>query len=529
MKRAIPAVLLLGWGLAGMAGGQKAPLFEHSDQCMACHNGLTASSGEDISIGFDWRASMMANSARDPYWQAGVRREIMDHPAAREAIEHECSICHMPMTNFQARAAGGKGEIFAFLPFDSGDARSASAADGVSCTVCHRISPENFGAPESFTGHFVIAGNGERQAFGAREVDAGRAAVMRSATGFTPTEAEHIQQSELCATCHTLYTTALGPEGKVIARLPEQVPYLEWLHSDYRRRQSCQDCHMERVRGEAALTSVLGQPREGVARHVFVGGNFFVPRMLNRFRQELSVVALPQELEAAAMRTLAFLQNQTARMTIDGLEVRGSRLVAEVAVENLGGHKLPTAYPSRRVWLHVVVRDRDGRAIFESGALTPQGEIVGNDNDADPKRYEPHYAEINGRGQVQIYESVMADATGAPTTGLLRGVRYLKDNRLLPHGFDKSTASDDIAVVGAAAGDGDFVSGGDRVRYVVELGEAQGPYHVEAALWYQPISFRWAKNLEAYEAPEPLRFTRYYRSMADSSAVLLTRSSRSAR
>lgn len=286
---------------------------------------------------------------------------------------------------------------------------------------------------------------------------------------------------------------------------------------------------MERVRGEAALTSVLGQPREGVARHVFVGGNFFVPRMLNRFRQELSVVALPQELEAAAMRTLAFLQNQTARMTIDGLEVRGSRLVAEVAVENLGGHKLPTAYPSRRVWLHVVVRDRDGRAIFESGALTPQGEIVGNDNDADPKRYEPHYAEINGRSQVQIYESVMADATGAPTTGLLSGVRYLKDNRLLPHGFDKSTASDDIAVVGAAAGDGDFVSGGDRVRYVVELGEAQGPYHVEAALWYQPISFRWAKNLEAYEAPEPLRFTRYYRSMADSSAVLLTRSSRSAR
>ncbi len=523
------AAFLLCWAHALAADPPKAPLFAHSDQCMACHNGLTAASGEDISIGFDWRSSMMANSARDPYWQAGVRREIMDHPGAREAIENECSICHMPMTAYQARAEGRQGQIFAFIPFDSGDENSALAADGVSCSVCHRISPENFGSRESFTGHFVIAGNGERPAFGPRAVDAGRVTVMRSATGFTPTEAGHIQRSELCATCHTLYTKALGPQGQVIAELPEQVPYQEWLHSDYRETQSCQDCHMEHVRGEAAISSVLGQPRERVARHVFVGGNFFMPRMLNRFRQELSVVALPQELEAAAMRATAHLQTKTARLSIDGLEVRDGRLLAEVAIENLAGHKLPTAYPSRRVWLRVVVRDRDKRAIFESGALTPQGEILGNDNDADPNRYEPHYTEISDRRQVQIYESVMADAAGAPTTGLLSGVRYLKDNRLLPHGFDKRTAGPDIAVAGAAAGDPDFIAGGDRVRYAVPLGDAAGPYSVEAELWYQPISFRWANNLERYDAPEPRRFTRYYRSMAHASAVMLTRASASVR
>ena len=44
--------------------------FRTSDRCVACHNDLKTSSGEDISIGFQWRASMMANSSRDPYWQA---------------------------------------------------------------------------------------------------------------------------------------------------------------------------------------------------------------------------------------------------------------------------------------------------------------------------------------------------------------------------------------------------------------------------------------------------------------------------
>src|ERR1700724_1978085 len=99
----------------------------------------------------------------------------------------------------------------------------------------------------------------------------------------------------------------------------------------------------------------------------------------------------------------------------------------EVFVENLSGHKLPTAYPSRRVWLHVTVRDRNGKAIFESGALNSDGSIVGNDADADATRFEPHYAEITQPDQVQIYETILGDAIGKPTTGLLTGLRYLKD------------------------------------------------------------------------------------------------------
>src|SRR5262245_7601934 len=90
------------WTGAGQRHDPKVParpvsLFEPSDRCMACHNNLVTPAGEDVSIGQSWRGSMMANSSRDPYWQASVRRETIDHPRAKDAIEDECSKCHMPM------------------------------------------------------------------------------------------------------------------------------------------------------------------------------------------------------------------------------------------------------------------------------------------------------------------------------------------------------------------------------------------------------------------------------------------------
>ncbi len=76
---------------------------------------------------------------------------------------------------------------------------------------------------------------------------------------------------------------------------------------------------------------------------------------------------------------------------------------------------------------------------------------MGNDNDADPAAYEPHYATIDDAEQVQIYESIMGNTDGEVTTTLLRGAGYLKDNRLLPSGFDKDTVGADIACAGRCA------------------------------------------------------------------------------
>ena len=135
--------------------------------------------------------------------------------------------------------------------------------------------------------------------------------------------------------------------------------------------------------------------------------------------------------------------------------------------------------------------------------------------------------QISSPDQVQIYEAMMVGADGKLTTGLLTALRYIKDNRLLPKGFDKATADAQVAVHGDAERDADFNGNGDTVRYSVPTGNAQGPFHVEAELWFQPISYRWAENLRQYDNEEARRFNRFYDSMAQASAVRLAAASAS--
>jgi hypothetical protein len=513
--------------------GRRAPrpdltLFAHSEDCQACHNKLTSPTGEDTSIGVSWRSTMMANSARDPYWQASVRRETLDHPAHAGDIQDECGGCHMPMTTQMARTHGGKGEVFAHLPIrGAGDtAVRRLAADGVSCTVCHQISPEGLGSDSHVNGRFAVtrpSDRGVRRVFGPFDVDAGRRTIMRSVTGYEQVQAPHIRESALCASCHTLITTALGEHGEAIGSLPEQMNFQEWQHSAFPTEQkSCQSCHMPRVAGPVRVASVLGETRDGLSRHAFVGGNVHMLRMLNRFRGELGVAAEPDELDATAAATMRQLQQDTATLSIAQPTAQEASLAFDVLVTNLTGHKFPTGYPSRRAWLHVVVTDRRGMRIFESGAARDNGSIEGNDGDADAQTFEPHYETIMRGDQVQIYEPVLGDRHAAPTTGLLTATQYLKDNRLLPRGFDKATADARIAVWGEARRDTNFTAAGDRVHYDIDA-PGTGPFTVEVELRYQSIGYRWAHNLRRYDAPEPRRFSGYYETTARGASILVAR------
>ena len=509
----------------------QATAFHTSDRCVACHNGMKTSTGEDYSIGSDWESSMMANSSRDPYWQGSLRRETMDHPEAANYIQNDCSFCHLPAVRLADRDAGRETRAFDRFPFraltDKTPQLERAAQDGVDCAVCHQIKDDGLGTDRTFNGNVVIGRDvhdGQRPEYGPYSIDQGHRTIMHSSTGgFLPQNASHMRDSALCSTCHTLYTDAVGPGGvKLGNKFPEQVPYQEWQHSAfYQEKKTCQQCHMPAVDGPVAITALYGEKREGARRHLFVGGNFMLEGFLKDHRDELAAEVRPQDLDAVMERTAQFVQTEAAKVTIEEPESLGGKVMFTVFAQNLTGHKLPTAYPSRRVWLHVTVRDGAGRAVFESGALRPDGSIVGNANDDDPAQFEPHYREITRQDEVEIYEPILGDTDGHVTTGLLNAVSYLKDNRLLPRGFDKATANRDIAVHGGAGDDPGFTEGGSRIRYRIATTGEQGPFHIVVELRYQPIGFRWAHNLGAYKAAEPQRLVSFFGSAAQQSSIVL--------
>ncbi|MEW6568827.1 MAG: hypothetical protein AB1449_11815 [Chloroflexota bacterium] len=505
---------------------ERHDLFSTSGSCAPCHTRLTDDAGQDVSLDSAWRSTMMANAARDPYFLASVRREALRNPDSRQAIEDLCATCHMPMARFALAAAGQTAAILDSGLLDPTNELHTLAMDGVSCTLCHQIRETNLG-PLSYSGRFAIDTElppGQRLIFGPYTVDEDQAAIMQAASSFVPAQAIprgrglHLTQSELCATCHTLYVPHLDASGQVAGEFPEQVTYLEWFYSDYRSTSTCQACHMPAAEGAVRVAASSTTPRSPFTQHIFVGGNAYMLELLTANAQELGLTASAGQLETTRGHRLDQLQNQTASLALENVELTRAWLTLEVVVRSQVGHKFPSGFPSRRAWLHLVVTDASGQVVFESGAVNLDGSIVGNDADEDPSRYEPHYRTIVRPDQVQIYEAVLRDTSGRVTTDLMRAAGYLKDNRLLPESFEKGAPYPDIAVRGEAMEDENFDAGGDRVGYSINIVGAEAPFSVTVELLYQSIGYRWAQNFADLEGAEIERFLRFYDSVPNTAA-----------
>jgi len=494
-----------------------------SGACAICHTGLIDESGKDVSIDSYWRSTMMANAARDPYWLAAVRAETLTFPELAEVIEDKCATCHMPLAKIEVSADSKSAKMFEDGFINLGHDLHDLAEDGVSCTLCHQILSNNFGSPESFSGGYLIDYEipmGERITYGPFPVGKQLADLMQNTSGFIPVMSPHVEESALCATCHTLYTPYIDNDGQIVGEFPEQTIYLEWLNSEFATTQSCQNCHMPAADGKAPVSNIGGKPKGPFMQHNFVGGNVYMIQILSQYWDELQVTASSEQFFNTLKRISNQLANKTARVLIEEAQLTDSHLDVNVLVENQVGHKFPAGFPSRRAWLHFVVYDGTGNVIFNSGGFDQFGKISGNDNDIDGSQYETHYDVIENPEQVQIYETILQDVDNEVTTTLLRSAGYLKDNRLLPLGYDVGVVHEDIDVRGIAAQDTNFLGGSDKVRYVVDVSGVEMPLTVEVELLYQSIGYRWAQNLDKNSAPEPDRFREYYHSVPNLPVVV---------
>ena len=415
--------------------------FVSSGLCLICHSNASQATalrdGHKRGIGpYDlWRTSMMANSSADPIWRAVVAAEVAATPSRQAEIEAKCLRCHTPMASVQAEWDETSPNRARFLHGNSTLARLA--ADGVSCTVCHQIPPEGLGEDKSFSGHYQIGDQGRIYGPHARPFSM----PMYRHTGYIPTHSNHVRKSALCAACHTLYTDALSPDGISTGHtLLEQGPYVEWQNSQFsdetagpsEHAASCQDCHAPTtdVDGNSIKTRIARNPhggdfppvspRQPFGRHVFTGGNTLAPELLRRQLGERLSEADNAALDATIRSAREMLRKETAEIAIEKVERHDRQLQVTVSVSNLTGHKLPTAYPSRRVWIRLTARDGSGQVVFDSGGFDRHGRIVESAGQPLPSEQTsgpivPHLTEITSPNQVQIYQSIMEDAQGQVT------------------------------------------------------------------------------------------------------------------
>jgi mono/diheme cytochrome c family protein len=479
--------------------------FVGSGNCAMCHSNLTTSNGANVSISTQWASTMMANAAKDPYFMAEVASMVNAFPSLDSTIEATCATCHMPMASTQAKANGTVSSILNTGFSNPSNPLYDAAMDGVSCSLCHQIEGSNMGQTTSFTGNYQI----DTSATAPNRAEYGPYSdplqtPMQNTVGFTPTQGAQISSSALCATCHTVFTPTINSQGSVTGSFPEQVTYLEWLNSMYgdnpSAQMTCQACHMPAASGPVAISNnpTTLTPRSPFYQHILAGGNVFMLDLMENNINSLGITASSSEMQATAQLTDAELA-AAARISIASSGISGNTLNVTVNVADLAGHKFPTGFPSRLAWIQFTVTDSTGKVVFQSGKPNANGSISGDVADTNPGEYEPNYSTITSSNEVQIYEAIMGDSSGNVTYNLLSAAEYLKDNRLLPAGFDKATAASDVAVVGNALNDAGFVGGSDQVTYQVSLSGA-GPYTITANLLYQSVSYQFMHNFQGSNA-----------------------------
>ena len=491
-------------GQARAAGELPLTWGEHhmgSGNCVLCHgtdpNAMQDAEGNDVNVIDTWSATMMANSAKDPFWQAKVAHEQLVNPTYAEDIATVCTKCHAPAGHHEALLVEGV-EHYGMADL----AQDSLGLDGVTCTACHLVNDDNLAG--RFNGDLPY--NEDRIIWG--PIDPQVTMPMQNHVDYTPTQGEHFLSSDVCAACHSLYTHTFDlagePTGDVFF---EQTTYKEWTNSTYADQTiTCQACHMPLLADGTILSdrpAWLEPNRYG--QHHLVGSNKLMLSILRDNATELGVTATEAAFDSSIARTERLLQHHTANLSLTPLDDPAAGTVAfEVEVENLAGHKYPGGYPSRLAFLEFVLTNEQGNELFRSGGWSPEDGITGRDQNTDPLTFEPHHQLITAEDQVQIYEMVFADVAGNATTILDRAHSILKDNRLPPLGFDPAHPSYDTTAFGPAAAldldfnantDGTQGSGTDRLTYAVDLAGYTGEYTVELTLWHLTLPKAWVEPM----------------------------------
>ena len=516
--------------------------------------------GIDISPYTEWRWSMMGLAGRDPIFHAQMESEIallgkLDSPdISPEQLQNLCLRCHGSMGQRQF-AADFPDKNFTADHLFASDRESphhtygALARDGVSCMVCHQID-DNTDILQTATGNFGLRPRDEAGNFqiGGPYQDAVEHPMV-AALKARPQKEDIMFSSVLCASCHTVKLPVMTNQGKVIDEKYEQATFFEWIASASGGTRapflfkSCQDCHMASSHpdttgslsfkianiqdetypesfNETALENRTLPVRPNYRRHNLNGINIFALEMFRQFPDVLGVSTsnfmsgVDNGLDQAIRTVNLTAKQESAEVEVVQTQRVGDQLTSTVKITNKVGHRFPSGVGFRRLFVELTVLDANGTVVWASGRTDSLGILIDETGERLASEFhqggsfQPHFTTVgHGRpvtaqNQVQIYEELLKDSDGNFTTSFLRRITEVKDNRLLPQGYDPTALStpelqETVKPHGGAASDPDFIdaTGTDTLDYVAQLPPSTtGPLTVEAKLFYQSIPPTYLKD-----------------------------------
>ena len=520
----------------------------------------------NVSIFGEWSSSMMGLAGRDPIFLAQLESEHALRPEIEDWTSNLCLSCHQVAGQRQFHLDKNSGYFTTADMYvePAGKHRNASAEygalgrDGVTCTVCHQITPQGLGEPETFTGRFNI--NAEPgTVWGPYPTEDIKPYYMNQAIGIEPKYGDQIKSPGLCGSCHTVMLPVLprgvdAPPGDTTPVIHEQTTYLEWLNSDFSDPddgETCQECHMPDTFGEEKIVTVIAnvedkyfpdvanraaddlitpEPKESYRRHTLVGLNIFANRMFQQFPIQLGVTTIdpgtPDQFGQAPGSTVHRLR--FTEMEMEGLAAKTVSLQASVAekgsdewrvivdIENLTGHKFPSGVGFRRAFLQVNALTSTGDVVWSSGRTNAAGVILGSDGEPldseftmDWNALQPNHTSITSQDQVQVFETRHINDQGELTTSFFGLAKEVKDNRFLPKGWSATGEYANETALRALGGDPlEIPEPGKRsieYRIPVTAGDVES---VEVKLLYQAIPPYYLRDRFATKGPETDRL--YY-------------------
>ena len=495
--------------------------FLSSTICNDCHGFDTSHlanldlNGNDVNVYDDWRTSMMALSAKDPFFFAKVSHEITVDPGHANMLQTKCLDCHAPMGAFTALFHGASSYTLNDLAYDT------LGLEGVSCTSCHTIGTDGLGS--RFSGN--IPYDTTRKIFGPFLNPL--MGPMQLYTGFTPTFSGHMSTSAVCSPCHTLQTHTTDLSGNLTGgTFVEQATYHEYLNSAFPSQQIyCQSCHMPQLEEQVVIANhILSlQGRSPFNLHQFAGANQFMLNLIKNNKSTLGIDIPDAYFDSTILYTTKNLMQNSVSIFLNQDSLDADTSYFSLTLTNKTGHKFPSGYPSRRAVVQFVVLKSNGDTLFKSGIFGSNYEV---NNISAP--YEKHHDIIKMQTQSQIYEMIMGDVNDNRTTVLERAASTLKDNRLVPNGFTTNHYTyDTVKIDNDALADADFNknstgvqgNGKDIVHFHIPSNGYDGVVNVYAKVFYQSVPPGWLQEMFSYSTALIDTFKSMYQN-ADKTPVL---------